>query len=285
MSEREFMISTELSKLDFNRTKDEVQLYTHWFRIAYAEFEKWDHKEHAHLFWELHLCLSGSVNVRIDDTEYILTENTYIFFCPKTKHTILFETGDYSELVWGFNIENNQEINEIFCDKYKNTKLFNAEKEMLDSVLLILDNVEKARFGYYCVIRNELYHIFTLLARKAGIENSGIYHKEKNNEVNLIRKYIYENLSTDISIDDVALFFGISKRTIEHMLKKEYRKTFSQIKREMRAEVISELLRETDYTMEEIADATGFSDRYSMGKFFKKIEGETPGKYRRGTRK
>ena len=69
------------------------------------------------------------------------------------------------------------------------------------------------------------------------------------------------------------------------MLKKEYRKTFSQIKREMRAEVISELLRETDYTMEEIADATGFSDRYSMGKFFKKIEGETPGKYRRGTRK
>ena len=284
MDERDFMVSRELGKLDFNRPKDETELYTHWFRIAYAAFEKWDHKEHAHLFWELHLCLSGSVTIQTDDTECVLTENSFVFFCPKSKHTILFETEDYSELVWGFGIEDNPELNAVLCRQYKNTKVFRAEKEMLDSVSLILDNIEKEEFGYYHIIRNELYHIFTLLARRAGAENSSIYHKEKN-EGTLFRKYIYENLSGDISAEDAALFFGVSKRTIEHVLKKEYRKTFSQIKREMKAERISELLRETDYTMEQIADATGFSDRYSMGKFFKKIEGETPGEYRRGIRK
>ncbi len=285
MSERELMISRKLSKLDLNRINNEIQIYTHWCRIAYAAFEKWDHKEHAHSFWELHLCLGGSACIQIDGTEYTLTENTYVFFSPKSKHTILFESGNYSEFVWGFSIEDNQEINEILCNKYKNTKLFKADKEMLNSDLMILDNTEKSEFGYYHIIKNELYHIFALLVRKVGVKNRGIYHKSKNNEVNIIRKYIYENLDSDISIDDVSLFSGISKSSIKRMFKKEYNKTFSQIKREMRAQVISELLRETDYTMEEIADATGFSDRYSMGKFFKKIEGATPGEYRRGISK
>lgn len=69
------------------------------------------------------------------------------------------------------------------------------------------------------------------------------------------------------------------------MCKKEYNTTFSRMKRELQLEVIRELLQETNYSMEEIADITGFSDRYSMGKFFKKLEGSTPGEYRRGIRK
>ncbi len=284
MGEREYLISKKLSRLDFNR-KNEIQLITYWCRVAYAAFEQWNKKEHAHSFWELHLCLSGSVCIKIDGTEYTLTENKYVLLSPKSKHTILFKSENYSEFVWGFSIEDNQQINETLCDKYKNKEVFDADKEMLNSVLMILDNTEKSEFGFQHIIRNELYHIFALLARKVAVKNRGIYYKSKNNEVNIIRKYIYENLSSDISIDDASMFFGISKSSMERMLKKEYNKTFSQIKREMRAEVISKLLRETDYTMEEIADATGFSDRYSMGKFFKKIEGEAPGEYRRGTKK
>ncbi len=285
MSERKLMITRKLSKLELNRINNEIQLYTYWCRVAYAEFEQWNCKEHAHSFWELHLCLSGSARIKIDGTEYTLTENTYVLFSPKSKHTFIFESENYSEFVWGFSFEDNQQINETLCDKYKNTEVFNADKEMLNSILMILDNTEKSEFGYYHIIRNELYHIFVLLARKVGVKNRGVYHKSKNNAVNTIRKYIYENLSSDISIDDVSMFSGISKNSIRRMLKKEYNKTFTQIKREMRAQVISELLRETDYTMEEIADATGFSDRYSMGKFFKKIEGATPGEYRRGISK
>lgn len=285
MGKRELKLSRELSKLDFNRVEDKTLLYTHWCRFAFAEFEKWNHKEHSHLFWELHLCLHGSATVFADGKELLLTEDTYIFIPPKSKHTILSESEDYSEFVWGFGIEDNEEINEILYGYYKKIKVFGLDEKIRGFLLSIIENVEKEGFGYYHIIKNELYHIFINLAKKAGAENRRTYHKATNNEISLIKKYICDNLQTDITVDDVILFSGISKNKIESLLKKEYNKTFSQIKREIKAEVISRLLSETNHSMEEIAELSGFSDRYSMGKFFKKIQGVTPGDYRKGTRK
>ena len=64
-----------------------------------------------------------------------------------------------------------------------------------------------------------------------------------------------------------------------------FKKTFGEIKRRVKVEAITSLLGETELTMEEIAEATGFADRYSMGKFFKKNAGATPGAYRKGVKK
>ncbi len=282
---RALMLSKELSKLNFNEENSELLLYTYWCRVAYSALEQWNQKEHAHSFWELHLCLSGSARILIDGTEYILDKNTYIFLSPKSKHKFLFESDDYSEFVWGFSIEDCDDVNEILFDKYRKTNVFQAETEMRNSVFMILENTEKAEFGHYHIIKNELYHIFALLVRSAGAKETKTYTKARKNEAELIGKYIRENLADSISIEDVASFFHISKSSVERICKREYNKTFSQIKMEIRAETIRKLLQETDYTMEEIAGATGFCDRYSMGKFFKKMEGETPGDYRRGTRK
>ncbi len=285
MCKKELILSKALGQLDFNSLQNAVSLYTHWCRMVYAKFEKWNHKQHAHLFWELHLCLGGSMRLEVEGKEQVLTKNTYIFLAPKRKHKILFVAEDYCEFVWGFNVKDNPHVNEKLCNAYKEVRVLKLDKEMRNSVLSILSNTEKAGFGYYHIIKNELYHIFALLAEKAGAENQGIYHKANHNEVGVIENYIRENLQSDISLDDVALFLGMGKRAIVSLLKKEYNKTFSQIKREIRADVIGQLLRETDCTMEEIAETTNFSDRYSMGKFFRKMAGEPPASYRKGIKK
>ena len=51
------------------------------------------------------------------------------------------------------------------------------------------------------------------------------------------------------------------------------------------AERIRELLEDTELSMDQIAAMTGFADRYSMGKFFKKHEGTPPGNYRKALNK
>lgn len=282
MKNNELKISRKLSNLDFNANVEKMVLYTHWCRVAFSRFEKWNYNEHAHLFWELHLCLCGSAKVLIDEIEYTLTENTYIVLSPKCKHKFIFVSEDYSEFVWGFGINNNDEIDEYLCNQYKDIKIFNAKKEILDCVKLIWENVENCDFGYYHIITNVLYHIFIILARDVGANEYPSEQMQKSNTYMLIKRYIYENLSVDVNIEDAAVFLGVSKNFIERSLKREKDKTFSQVKREMKAEAICELLRETEYSMEEIADITGFADRYSMGKFFKKISGETPGRYKKG---
>ena len=285
MNKSKLMISKKLGRLDLNRKVDEIQLTTYWCRVAYTEFEKWNPKEHSHSFWELHLCLSGNARIISDKNEYVLTENTYLVLCPKEKHTILFQSDDYSEFVWGFCMEDSKETEEELYNRYKEEKVIAADAQMLFSVCRILNNIEKAEFGYYDIIRNELYHIFILIARKAGLADLHEDYTPQNNKSALIRKYVCENLTDNITAEDVASFFCVSKSSVERMCKKEYGLSFLQMKNEVRAEVIRKLLKETDCTMEEISTATGFSDRYSMGKFFKKFEGLTPGDYRRGTKK
>ena len=272
---KELKLSRILSNIDLNKDIDAIRLYTHWCRIVYRKFEKLNPKEHFHLFWEFHLCLSGSATISIDGVQHVLSENTWVFLCPKSKHRFVSVTQDYSEFVWGFNIEDKDEINENLNNFYKSAKEFDADKEFIDSITLILENVEKMQFGYYNLIANTLYHIFLILVRNAGIKNNATHHKVRNNEIDVIRKYICDNLSSDVSIEDVSLFLGVSKNSIDDTLKKECDKTFVQFKREIKSHAICELLRETDRTMEEIAEAIGFSDRYSMGKFFKTWEYQT----------
>ena len=279
------VLSKELNKLNLNKENNGIFLYTYWCRVAYAKFEEWNKKEHSHSFWELHLCLSGTARILSGEKEHILNKNTYIFLAPKCKHTIIFESEDYSEFVWGFSIEEIKGVNENLCAMYETANVFNADTEMINSISRILENIEKTEFGYYNIIRNELYHIFVLLARKALVKDRETYIKAQKNEAELIKKYIRENLADSVSAKEVSSFFHISESSMERILKKEYDKSFSQIKREICAEAIRKFLLETDCTMEEIASETGFCDRYSMGKFFKKTEGATPGDYRKARRK
>ena len=285
MSAREHSISRKLRKLDFNKTQTPIPLYTHWCRTVNAKLEGWNPREHAHLFWELHICLQGEMLIRTGGKTHLLAANTFVFLAPKSTHTILYQSESYTELVWGFAVGDEWEVADVLRQRYQETEVIYASDEMLRAVQLILENSERAGFGYFHIIKNELYHVFALLARRAGVKERGEYHKPTRFDLALVKAYLKENLQSDIDVEDVALFLGVSQRELLRFLKQEYNKTFREIKRDVKVETITALLAESELTMEEIAESTGFSDRYAMGKFFKKNAGATPGTYRKGAKK
>ena len=61
--------------------------------------------------------------------------------------------------------------------------------------------------------------------------------------------------------------------------------TIGDLKRTIQVETICEYLKNTNYSLKEIAILTGFYDEFSMSKVFKRIEGMPPGEYRRGFKK
>lgn len=280
-----FEICDELGKLDLNQDANEISLYTYWCRVVYTALEHWNIREHAHSFWELHLCLNGSCHMQVNGNEHTLTPNTFLLLGPKTKHTILFESDEYSKFVWGFGIESLNDVVLTLTDYYSATSVLPANEELLRCVSTILSNAKASSFGAFEVIKHELYYLFILLARNATGPMNHVSFKKHHNELLVIRKYIYENISDNLSLDEISSLFYLSKSSIERMCKKEYNQTYSQMKRDLRAEAIRNLLRDTNYPIEQIATMTGFSDRYSLGKFFKKHEGSSPGDYRKGINK
>jgi LacI family transcriptional regulator len=94
-------------------------------------------------------------------------------------------------------------------------------------------------------------------------------------------RYIHQHASDGVNVSDVADHCGISRRSLE--------RNFSQFlgmsphEQIVRAKFsrAKHLLTETDYPLDTIALKSGLSHAAYLNVLFKKIEGQTPGEYRR----
>lgn len=285
MIDNDLLISGKLGKIDLNREHKEISLYTYWCRVALRKFETPNLKAHCHSFWEFHACLCGESVLEIDGRELILTVGKFLFIPPQKKHTIKYESDDFSKFIWGFSVAD-QTASCKLSEHYGNISPEETDSEVMNYISSILRFADSGGFGFYGMIKNNLYGIFVHLSR--GIlteESSSFYDKTNHSEMKAITQYIRNNIASNLGIDDVSAQFLLSKKKIEQMCLKEYGMTFSALKRSLQTERIRELLANTDHSLDEISELTGFADRYSLGKFFKKHEGVPPAQFRASLKK
>jgi AraC-like DNA-binding protein len=97
-----------------------------------------------------------------------------------------------------------------------------------------------------------------------------------------VTRYLRENLTGRIGLQDVAAAVHLSPNYLAHLLKKESGKTFVEIVTERRMEKARELLRHSTLRIAEIAAGTGFDDEAYFARRFKQLAGVTPRDYRAG---
>ena len=275
-------LTRRLGKINVNRPSEQIHLQSYWCRIARTERMQWNPKEHSHSFWELHLCLQGTSRIRVGAEEHLMEPRTMLFFAPHRKHQILEESQDFVKFIWGVEFDE-PAIARILLEVYENSGLLPVDDDILKALEETLVYSADDQFGAYDLLKQSLYRIFVLLVRRGQRQDNGIRRKETRKELELIFSYLRSNLDT--SIDDVSFLFHISRSTVERLCRAEYQMTFHQLRQMLQAERIRELLEDTELSMDQIAAMTGFADRYSMGKFFKKHEGTPPGNYRKALNK
>lgn len=83
------------------------------------------------------------------------------------------------------------------------------------------------------------------------------------------------------SVDEVVVRTRVCRRVLENKFRRHLGRTPFQEMLRWRMEEAKRLLRETDWTLERIADATGFGAGVRLSAEFRRITGQTPGAYRR----
>lgn len=112
-----------------------------------------------------------------------------------------------------------------------------------------------------------------------------IYYENRKREDSLayrVNKYI-EECYTDsgLSIASLTTEFGVSQSHLSKAVKVAYGKTILEIIGDTRLKAVKEYLLNTEMSLEEIANKTGFLSANSLIRFFKTKEGITPGGYRK----
>lgn len=93
-------------------------------------------------------------------------------------------------------------------------------------------------------------------------------------------EFMRRNLHRDISRDEVARHAGISPSHFSRLLKERTGRSFTELLRQSRVDLACELLRGTEKSLAEIADACGFCDQAYFTHVFRDVKGITPKQFR-----
>ncbi len=92
--------------------------------------------------------------------------------------------------------------------------------------------------------------------------------------------FMRTNLHRDISRDETARHAGISPSHFSRLLKERTGRSFTELLRQCRVDLACDLLRKTDQSLAEIADACGFCDQSYFTRVFQDVKGVTPKPFR-----
>jgi YesN/AraC family two-component response regulator len=93
-------------------------------------------------------------------------------------------------------------------------------------------------------------------------------------------RYIQENYSRKISLQEIAKVSGLSAPYFSTIFKEERGENLSTYLNRLRIEKAGHLLLKTDMPLSDIARACGFEDQSWFSRMFKSYTGLSPGKYR-----
>lgn len=103
---------------------------------------------------------------------------------------------------------------------------------------------------------------------------------EEADTIQMVKQYIQEHLSEDISRNDIAKAVFLHPDYISSIFHKETGSTLTDYIMTERIECAKERLRYTRESISEVALNSGFSNTSYFSKIFKRAEGITPKQYR-----
>ena len=130
--------------------------------------------------------------------------------------------------------------------------------------------------GYMVFCRELLYRILGNI-----LQNMSVYktmHHQHSRIKNAI-VHINNNYMNNISIDDLAKLCNLSVKQVSRYFVKLYNKTPHKFLMDVRFKAALSFLQNTEISIKEIAERTGYENVYSFHKAFKQIFGVPPGKF------
>lgn len=181
--------------------------------------------------------------------------------------------------------------NIIVLDSYHGRIIYNCYIELIDILLfgaknyLNRDNLPdttwfRKQFKHFYAVED----VFCFLQEWIKEEFNRYLEIKKNRDNKPIRqakKYINENYNKSINLEEISSIIGFNPAYFSSMFKKETGENFMDYVIKIRIQNAKHLLLQTNLSVEDIAEAVGYSDTKYFTKLFKKITKLNPTEFRK----
>ncbi|MFC5401268.1 response regulator transcription factor [Cohnella soli] len=133
------------------------------------------------------------------------------------------------------------------------------------------------RFGY---VNDMMAHVESMLRTYCDRSGATASSSAPVSTFNKIVAYIDEHFREDLSLQTVSETMDVHPSYVSQLFRKEASETFLQHVTRKRMVYASKLLKETNLSVQEIAESAGYLDYFHFAKTFKKMMGQTASQYR-----
>ena len=276
-------------------TKNSLDLDLNVLYAKYSEKDDdWHSTTHMHPFTELFYVVKGKGQFIAEDKTFTLKEDDLLVVNSKIRHTeVSLENEEFAYIVIGiegvsiiYDYLKGTEQGEINFDEYIESYVFkynfsNDKKSFRYYITRILEEMTEKKFRYKDFSDSYLKLLIMTISRRLqdNLVISG--DVRENKQLEFIKMYIDKHYSREISLDSLANMTYINKFYLVHEFKKLYNMTPIDYLLYRRIETAKELLRTTDYSMEEVSYIVGFNSQSYFNQVFKKKMKVTPSKYKK----
>lgn len=250
----------------------------------------------------IYYCFEGNGLSMDGKNEFALQTNQFLLACGKSKVT-LKANKKYHGLARLLRVD--------FSKKELEKALSNLEDRADLKDFSIFSSIKNQHsFKYILSDDNALnvYHLIYLIAHEFNHNTTGsdvicsnalsslvlitsrLYSYSKNENLNMVTpkadidyvlKYIYQNISSDLSLKTLAENLGYSREHLCRYFKKETNTNLSKYIASQRVKRAISRMDTDEFTISEIAEYAGFSSVSAFERNFKKITGKSPSEYKK----
>ncbi len=203
-----------------------------------------------------------------------LSCNEYIDIPPNVRHRF----AEYGESF------------ERFVIAYENVSDGAAEKKLKKGVLpeSVLTTVDLLVSGQNQFDIYDRYALIRSVATRIAYNNNIEQTKESASGylsiyTGMIKRYLFDNKMIPLTTENLTKYCNCCARHLNRVLNKDLGTNMREILKKHRLDLISYYLQNTDKPLKEIAELSGFSNEYTMSRFFTKEMKTPPGSYRRSS--
>ncbi len=258
-------------------------------RFAFSATENLTRKRHKHVVYEMHYILNGEIIYDFPGIGRYHAKKGQFTLVPqgRTHATEDGALGVTEYLVIAFSVSSeNAAVNVIFSPDSEPMVLnFTEEMESLIKALYIKDRGTDffTSHSTKLIIHSILLEAVDCMADYLGLDYfPERYISKSGHRVNSIVRIVNNNIySQKLRGEDVAEQLNITTRQLNRICNEYLGCSINRYIIQCRIKGMQALLRESSYTLTDIAEIFGFSDVYAFIKHFSHFTGVTPGNYRR----
>ncbi|MDE7313171.1 MAG: response regulator [Eubacterium sp.] len=214
----------------------------------------------------------------LDISRYEKTrKRDYVYDLPEHRLSVQQETGERILMEMGERLKENMPEEE-----FVNGSFVNFYKEFLAGSTAKVDDMEVIKYyeGLKQWISVEDKMDYTSACMEKWRRQMLAAYNGKHKSIRKAIEYVYKHYAEDVSLQDIAVYVGLSDNYLSNLFKKEMNENLVSFINKVRIQKAKKLLENQNLKVNEIAEAVGFHNATYLSTMFKKVTGMSISEYK-----